>query len=157
MDEASKRFLERYLATLSAPPSADQVQMSAGYFCADQHNADICAELILKGEKRATCSMDYWYSHEGEPIPAAGDLHVVTRWDGQPVCIIEVTEVSKCRYADVDEDFAAAEGEGDKSLGWWRQAHWEYFSRECAELGLIPREDILLILEQFKVVFIAPP
>lgn len=29
----------------------------------------------------------------------------------------------KCKYADVDERHAYAEGEGDRSLAYWRQVH----------------------------------
>ncbi|HAS8380469.1 TPA: RNA-binding protein, partial [Vibrio vulnificus] len=28
-----------------------------------------------------------------------------------------------------------------------------FFSRECVELGISPSEDMLLVLEQFKVVY----
>ena len=49
-------------------------------------------------------------------------------------------------------EFAAAEGEGDKTLEWWREAHWNFFSRECEELKITPSEDMMLVLERFKVV-----
>ncbi|HAS6121827.1 TPA: RNA-binding protein, partial [Vibrio vulnificus] len=35
---------------------------------------------------------------------------------------------------------------------WWREAHWNFFSKECVVLGISPSEDMLLVLEQFKVV-----
>ncbi|WP_032470732.1 ASCH domain-containing protein, partial [Vibrio mimicus] len=44
-------------------------------------------------------------------------------------------------------------GEGDKSLAWWQEAHRNFFSRECHELGIEFREDMLLVLEHFKVVY----
>ncbi|MDV2308510.1 ASCH domain-containing protein, partial [Vibrio cholerae] len=107
---------------------------SADYFCADEYNANVCADLILRGEKRASCSLEYWYSQKCELMPQVGHLQVVTNWDGKPICIIEITSVSKCRYNQVTEDFAASEGEGDKSLAWWQEAHRNFFSRECHEL-----------------------
>ncbi|MGL1067150.1 ASCH domain-containing protein, partial [Vibrio vulnificus] len=42
--------------------------------------------------------------------------------------------------------FAALEGEGDKTLAWWREAHWNFFSKECVVLGISPSEDMLLVL-----------
>ena len=36
--------------------------------------------------------------------------------------------------AEVTEDFAAAEGEGDGTLAYWRRVHWSYFGRECERL-----------------------
>ena len=39
-------------------------------------------------------------------------------------------------------------------MAWWRQAHWRFFSLECEELGIEPTEDMLLVLERLKVVFL---
>ena len=152
MDERCRSFLDQYLSALPNSVASKHRSFSSDYFCADEYNANICADLVLNGEKRATCSLDYWYSEKGEPMPEVGHLQVVTNWDGQPVCIIEITSVTKCKYRDVNEEFAAAEGEGDKTLAWWRRTHWEFFSRECKELEITPSEDMLLVLEHFKVV-----
>lgn len=156
MEVSSQKYLDQFLATL--PPSVAQQynSFSADYFCADEHNANLCADLILRGEKTASCSMEYWYSHEGELMPRIGHLQVVTNWQGEPVCIIEITSVSACPYNQVTAEFAASEGEGDKSLRWWREAHWKFFSLECEELNIAPSEEMLLVLERFKVVYREP-
>ena len=125
----------------------------ADYFCADEENANICSELILRGEKTASCSMKYWYESGLEPMPMVGTLQVVTDWCGRPTSIIRTTEVSECRFREVTAEFAASEGEGDKSLEWWREAHWDFFSAECEEQGLEPSQDMVLVLEKFKVVY----
>ncbi|WP_108652649.1 ASCH domain-containing protein [Dongshaea marina] len=153
MDNRSKAYLQRYLESLPTKVAEKYSSFSSDYFCADEHNANLCAELIVRREKRATCSMDYWYSHKGEPMPEAGHLLVVTNWSGEPVCIVEITSVTKCKYNEVTPEFAAAEGEGDKTLAWWKKAHWEFFSLECQELGIEPSEEMLLVLEHFKVVY----
>lgn len=153
LEPQSQAYLEQYLQSLPPEKAAQYTSFSADYFCADEYNANLCAELILRGEKQASCSMEYWYSHEGEVMPKAGHLQVVTNWHGDPVCIIEVTSVFLSPYNEVDAQFAAAEGEGDKSLAWWREAHWKFFSRECKELGIEPSEEMLLVLERFKVVY----
>lgn len=153
MDERSKLYLEQYLKSLPQEAASRYVSFSSDYFCADEYNANICADLILKGEKQASCSMDYWYREEGEQMPEVGHLQVVTDWDGKPVCIIEITSVSHCKYNQVTANFAALEGEGDKSLRWWREAHWAFFSKECEDLKIEASEDMLLVLEQFKVVY----
>lgn len=128
----------------------------AGYFCADEESANLCAALVLAGTKTATCGMDYWYSHTDRARPKIGELFIVTTWSGAPVCIIETTSVSTCPYNQVGEDFAYAEGEGDRSLAWWRAAHWEFFSQECEPLDISPTEDMLLHLERFRVVYPTP-
>ncbi|GHX87653.1 RNA-binding protein [Vibrio cholerae] len=153
MDERSQTYLSEYLNSLPSETAKNYTSFSADYFCADEYNANVCSDLILRGEKRASCSLEYWYSQKGEPMPEVGHLQVVTDWEGKPTCIIELTSVSKCKYCDVTAEFAAEEGEGDKSLSWWRKAHWEFFSLECDELGIKPTEDMLLVLERFKVVY----
>ncbi|EGR2919131.1 ASCH domain-containing protein [Vibrio vulnificus] len=153
MEERIQTYLSEYLSSLPSETAEKYTSFSADYFCADEYNANVCADLILRGEKRASCSLEYWYSHEGEPMPEVGHLQVVTNWDGKPICIIELTSVSKCKYSDVTGEFAAEEGEGDKSLKWWREAHWKFFGLECDELGIEPTEDMLLVLERFKVVY----
>lgn len=88
-------------------------------------------------------------------MPSVGHLQVVTDWQGEPICIIEITSVDTCKYCDITAEFAALEGEGDKSLEWWREAHWKFFSLECQELGITPTPEMLLVLERFKVVYSA--
>lgn len=153
MDERSQTYLNQYLLSLPLGAAEKYSSFSSDYFCSDEYNANTCADLILRGEKQASCSMDYWYSNQGEAMPKIGHLQVVTNWTGEPICIIEITSVSRCRYCDVTEEFTAAEGEGDKTLAWWQKAHWAFFSLECEELNIQPSEDMLLVLERFKVVY----
>lgn len=153
MEERCKAYLDSYLNSLPPKIAQQYTSFSSDYFCSDEYNANVCADLILRGEKRASCSMDYWYSEEGEDCPKVGHLQVVTNWSGEPVCIIEIKKVSTCKYRDITADFAQEEGEGDKTLAWWREAHWDFFSKECKEIGIEPTEDMLLVLEHFQVVY----
>ncbi len=153
MDERSKHYLEQYLNQLPEEIAAKYSSFSADYFCADEYNANVCADLILRGEKQASCSLDIWYSEQGEVMPQVGHLQVVTNWNGEPICIIEITSVTQCRFNQVSAEFAALEGEGDKSLTWWKKAHWDFFSKECEQLNITPSDEMLLVLEQFKTVY----
>ena len=153
MNKVQQKYLDHYLLTLPELERNKYGSFSADYFCADEENADNCSNLILSGEKTATCSLKYWYENGLEPMPVPGHLQVVTDWSGRPTSIIETTEVSECLFSEVSSEFAAAEGEGDKSLKWWRKAHWEFFSKECVELGIKPSQRMQLILERFKVVY----
>jgi uncharacterized protein YhfF len=47
----------------------------------------------------------------------------------------------------VDAGFARDEGEGDRSLAYWRGAHREYFGRQ----GKFS-EDMMLMCERFRLV-----
>lgn len=78
---------------------------------------------------------------------------MVLDWSGKPVCIIEIESVEECKYSNVSEDFAYLEGEGDRSLKWWKKSHWNFFTQECKEVNIEPSEDMILILEKFKVIY----
>jgi uncharacterized protein YhfF len=56
------------------------------------------------------------------------------------------------RVFEVGADFAAAEGEGNRSLAFWVDAHRSYFSRECEAAGRRFSEDMLVVCERFRVV-----
>ena len=108
--------------------------------------------LVRDGPKRATASLHSWYRDDGEPMPAPGDLSVVLDGDGEPLCVIRTTGVEVRRFGDVDEEFAWTEGEGDRSLEYWRQAHIEFFAAE----GRPVDEDSEVVLERFELLWPLP-
>jgi uncharacterized protein YhfF len=116
--------------------------------------ADHLGALVLEGRKQATCSLLWVY--EADPalvMPAAGQHSVVLDGRDEPICIIETTAVVVCPFAEVDAAFAAAEGEGDGSLAYWRRVHWAFFGRECAKLGRTAAETMPLVCERFRRVY----
>lgn len=128
------------------------MKYSAWYFCDNEQDANELAELVYDGIKRATASLYMLYNNEDE-LPKVGDLSVIINWDGVAKCIIKTINIDIVPFKDVTEEFAATEGEGDKSLAYWKRAHWSYFSREMKELGKEPNEDMLVICEKFEVVY----
>jgi uncharacterized protein YhfF len=115
--------------------------------------ADELGDLILRDIKTATCSAFWEWEAEGKPIPEAGQITVVLNGSGEPLCIIETTEVTVRKYNEVDSDFAQAEGEGDFSLDYWREAHKKYFSRTLPKIDKEFSEDMPLVCERFKVIY----
>lgn len=115
--------------------------------------ADELAQLVLQGTKRATAASHWVFEHQGKPIPRPGDLSIVTNWAGKPLCVIETLAVEVVPFSCVGAEFAAAEGEGDKSLAFWREAHSQYFARECASIGRPFHESMPVVCEHFKVVY----
>jgi uncharacterized protein YhfF len=104
--------------------------------------ADDLLELVLNGVKTATCST------EDEPnTSTAGERWIVLDGRGAPRCVIETLEVTYRRFGDVDAAFAYEEGEGDRSLAYWRDAHCRYFGRQ----GKFS-EDMTLMCERFRLV-----
>jgi len=111
------------------------------------------AQLVLSGNKRATAGSLWTFDAMGKRLPTPGDLSVVTTWAGEPLCIIETLSLDVVPFRSVTAEFAAAEGEGDGSLAFWRQAHREYFTRECARLDREFNEDMPVACERFRVVY----
>ncbi|WP_027572298.1 ASCH domain-containing protein [Bradyrhizobium sp. WSM1743] len=104
--------------------------------------ADELVELVIKGIKTATCST------EDEPNTSTpGERWVVLDGRGEPRCVIESVEVTYRRFNEVDAAFAYEEGEGDRSLTYWRRAHQSYFGR----LGRYS-DDMMLMCERFRLV-----
>jgi uncharacterized protein YhfF len=104
--------------------------------------ADELLALVIAGLKTATCST------EDEPNTSApGERWVVLDGRGEPRCVIETTEITYRRFNEVDAAFAYEEGEGDRSLAYWRSAHRNYFGR----LGRFS-EDMMLMCERFRLI-----
>ncbi|HEX5847673.1 MAG TPA: ASCH domain-containing protein [Rubrobacter sp.] len=114
--------------------------------------ADELGALIASGIKTATCSALWEYEAEGEPVPEAGSKTIVLDGNNTPLCIVETTEVAVRPYDEVDARFAYEEGEGDRSLAYWRDAHWRFFSRTLPDIGREPAPDMPLVCERFRVI-----
>jgi uncharacterized protein YhfF len=149
--DSPKAMWEAFLASTHDPPTAPSY--TAWHFCDTQELADALAELVRAGRKRATTAALWTHEPIGEPLPRPGDLSVVTDWSGRARCIIRTTSVEIVAFSEVDDEFARAEGEGDGSLAYWRQAHWAYFTRELASLGRLPADDMPVVCERFEVVY----
>lgn len=108
---------------------------------------------VLSGSKRATTGALWTYEHEGETVPTAGDFSVVTDGSGVARCVIRTTSVEIVPFDSVGEQFAFEEGEGDRSLEYWRRTHWDYFVRELASMGQTAQPDMPVVCERFDVVF----
>lgn len=149
-----RAFWSEFLAATGRP--ADTPLYDVFHFDDHQESADALAALVLRGQKRATATLLWYYEARDKRPPEAGDLSVVTDWQGTPRCVIETTGVHVTPFDQVDAAFAAAEGEGDGSLAHWRDAHWAYFGRVCASLGRAPSLRMPVVCERFRVVFSGP-
>lgn len=146
-------FWAGYLATLPPGSIAPAERPPAWYFCDTQPCADELGALVVAGIKTATASLGWVYEVEPAPVPQAGDLSIIITWDGEPLCLIETTDVTTLPFKDVHERHAYEEGEGDRSLAYWRDVHWRFFGRECAEIGREPSEDMPVVCERFRVLY----
>ena len=108
--------------------------------------------LVRDGPKRATTSREDDYEKDGEPVPSPGDHSVILDGEGHPICIIRTTAIEIRPFGMVDAQFAWDEGEGDRTLEWWRNAHIRYF----ASVGTPIDDSTPLVLERFTKVWPPP-
>ncbi|MBT8299223.1 MAG: ASCH domain-containing protein [Maribacter sp.] len=152
MDNASARnmwgdYLDKHLedAFAEAPKTV--------HFCDNEKDANECAKLVKKGIKRTTSHSLLGLQYRKEPLPKVGDFTVVTNWEGKAQCIVRTTAVKFKPFFSIDAEYAKLEGEGDKSLDYWKKTHWEYYERELAPFNRVPRESMIIVCEEFEKVF----
>jgi uncharacterized protein YhfF len=87
--------------------------------------ADELLALVLAATKTATC----WAASEGDKGIKSGKRWIVNDGQGRPRAVLETVELTRRRFEEVDQGFAYDEGEGERSLAWWRRAHTNYFTR----------------------------
>ena len=114
---------------------------------------DTLAELVRTGVKTATASAYPFYELEGEDLPKAGEYSVILNTKDEAVCIIRTTRVYVTPYRDVTAEQAWKEGEGDRSIDYWRRVHEAFFRKELEAVGLIFTEDMGVVCEEFEVIY----
>ena len=110
---------------------------------------DKLISLILDGNKRATAGTLEWdYIAENEPIETVGEKIAVVDNDNQHIATIQVNRVEVKRFADVPDEFALAEAEGDLSGDDFRASHFGFWSK----LGLPIADETEIVLVYFDLV-----
>jgi len=84
--------------------------------------------LVLHGQKRATAGLVAEYEREGEPVEHVGELLAMVDNEGQHVGTLRVTRAEVVRFADVPDEFALAEAEGDLDAADFRASHLAYWT-----------------------------
>jgi len=115
---------------------------------------DKLAELVVKGIKTATCSAYDLYLEENEPIPKAGDYSVILNSKDEAVCIIKTVKVYVTEFDQVTADHAFKEGEGDRSLEYWREVHINFLTSELASINRTFSEKTKVVCEEFELVYV---
>lgn len=115
-------------------------------------NPDYLAQLVIDGVKTATCSGLVFYEIENEPLPSIEDFSIVLNSQDEPLAIIKTIDVQIMPMNEVPEEFAIAEGEGDRTYQYWKEAHEKFFTEELGKVGLEFSEDMMIVCERFKLV-----
>jgi len=146
-------FWAMYLQSLPPTESREKRYHEAFHFGSSERMANLCADLVAKRIKTATSSLLWEYEVKRKPLVQVGDLSIVTNWNGEPICVIETIEMRIKPFKEVDEEFVSDYGEGDRSMKWWHEKMWEYYSEESRSLGRAPTSEMPIVCERFRVVF----
>jgi len=122
------------------------------HFELSERLANALLDLVLKGQKRATAASLDSFKLTGDPIPKKGDLNIITDWDGVPRCVVETKQVTILPFKDMTYDICKREGEDD-DLESWKRGHQRFYTNEGKELGYTFTEDMLVVFEDFEVVY----
>lgn len=146
------RLDEFWDAVRAVRPALPAGQPEAWAFGATPEHADGLLALVLDGIKTGTASSLWDYEATGDPLPQIGDLSIILDGAGAPRAVIETTQLRTVPFDQITEEHAHAEGEGDRTLAYWREVH-ERFWREHSESprGFAP--DMPVVCELFRLVY----
>lgn len=99
--------------------------------------------LVLKNIKTATTSL-----YNDSNIPKIGDMSIVTYDDNTDACLIKTTNVIISEFKNINKDLAYLEGEGDRSLEYYRKIHNDYFKSIDSNFN----DDSKVVFEIFEVI-----
>lgn len=153
MTSQIEAYWQAFLATL--PPEQRPARYQAWGFGDSPQMADELGALVAAGTKKATAGL-FW-EQEADPDddpPLIGGYSIILNGKDEPLCIVQTMELRLRVFNEVEAAFAYDEGEGDRSLAYWRDVHWRFFSRRCAQIGRAPSETMPVICERFRLVYV---
>lgn len=115
--------------------------------------ANKLADLVLAGVKTATASNYLMYDLDQEQLPFQGLHNIILDGSGNPVAIAVTTAVRIVSFNEVTAEHAYLEGEGDRTLQYWRDAHEAFFKKEMEAINQDFHTSIPIVCERFKVVY----
>lgn len=130
----------------------DWVNYESFSFGENAASANQLAWLVKRGIKRATSSLYVGYELHKEPLPTVGDQDLILYADGSVCCAIKTTAVSVIPFDQVTRHHAYLEGEGDRSLSYWRAVHHVFFKRMLFNEGIEFSTNMDIVLEEFQVI-----
>ena len=143
-----EKFWNRFLS--SNPDYSTKTIPPRYYFCDNKKDADVCADLDIK---KATATSLWWFQQHNEILPKVSDLAIVTDWKGNPKAIIKTTKIEHVAFNQITAEFAEIEGEGDKSLKYWKEVHQAYYEREMETYNDKFDENMIIVCEHFRGIY----
>ena len=105
-------------------------------------------DFLFNGNKRATAGLlEFDYEAEGEAVEHVGEVLVVVGNEGEELGRIRATRVEIVNFADVSDEFALAEAEGDLTGDDFRESHGKFWG-DC---GFEVRPDSKVVTMYFEL------
>lgn len=144
-----RRLVSAYWAQTSHALELNTAEVPEAWaFGGTANQADELLLLVLSGTKTATSSALWSYEVENEPLPTVGELSIVCDGQGRPRALLRLADVTVTDFDDVSEKHAFDEGEGDRTLAYWRRAHSDFFRSQLPP-GREFTESMPVLLESF--------
>ena len=88
-------------------------------------------------------------------MPVVGELSIILDGSAAPRAVIRTTALEVAPFDRVDAEHAYSEGEGDRTLEYWRSAHERYWRRHSTSpRGFAPDRPVLC--ERFELIWPCP-
>lgn len=114
-------------------------------FCFDNEKL---ISLVLSGDKRATTSLYSEFIEDKKSLPKIRERSIILHDNNNDACLIEIEKVIITEFKNITDDFAFIEGEGDKSLEYYRNEHYKIFKK----IDLNFNDESKVVFEMFKVI-----
>ena len=116
--------------------------------------ADELAKLVIEGTKSATASNYTMYQIDDETLPYIGLHNIILDGNGEAVAVMETVAVEIVPFDEVTEEHAYLEGEGDRSLSYWRKVHEDFFKKELEGIQQPFHNKIPVVCEKLKLLYV---
>jgi uncharacterized protein YhfF len=149
LNERELAYWKSYLKALPEKPLNRFVEAGIP---GDDKIADQLLALYLSGKKSAGSSLVKDFEIAGDPLPEVGNFWIILDSNKEPRCIVKTVRVEIYQFDQVPEEVAIAEGEGDLSLEYWREAHIDFFTPFLESWGITDLDREKLITEFYELV-----
>lgn len=112
-------------------------------FYGDKEESDKLFDLVMSGMKVATSCLN--------DDLVENNFSILTNWDKTRRVIIHTTKQYVASFDEVSQEHAFKEGEGDRSLKYWRKVHENIFKNQLMLENKVFDKKCLVKCEEFEV------
>jgi uncharacterized protein YhfF len=146
-----RAFWNDYLARLSAGDRPRKPFVEAA-FAGGREGTDALIRLYREGKKTAGSGLVKDYKTAGDPLPKVGNYWIILDSRERPQFIVKTLRTEINMFGKIPKSVARAEGEGDLSISYWKEAHRAFFSPFLSKWGIADIDEAEVITEHFEIV-----